>query len=49
MHATKHSLTGDITSSKGNTASFLLKIESVLDGLFQDMIASGSPELKVSV
>jgi protein NRD1 len=44
----KHGLTGDINSEKGNCATFLLKIEGVLDGLFQDMIMAGSPETKVS-
>lgn len=44
----KHNLTGDIKSEKGNCATFLLKVEGVLDGLFQDMVASGSPESKVS-
>jgi len=44
----KHGLTGDINSEIGNCATFLLKIEGVLDGLFQDMIAAGSTETKVS-
>jgi protein NRD1 len=46
--AIKHGLTGDINSEKGNSATFLLKVEGVLDGLFQDMIVSGNPESKVS-
>lgn len=45
---TKHNLTGDINSEKGNCATFLLKVEGVLDGLFQDMLTSGSTESKVS-
>lgn len=45
---TKHNLTGDINSEKGNCATFLLKIEGVLDGLFQDMTKSEIPEGKVS-
>lgn len=45
---TKHNLTGDINTEKGNCATFLLKIEGVLDGLFQDMTKSGIPEGQVS-
>lgn len=45
----KHNLTGDTNSAKGNCATFLLKIEGVLDGLFQDMTNTGTPESKVSV
>ena len=45
---TKHAITGDINAAKGNAATFLLKIEGVLDGLFQDMVAIGNPEAKVS-
>lgn len=44
----KQGLTGDINSEKGNCATFLLKVEGVLEGLFQDMIMAGSPESKVS-
>lgn len=46
---TKHNLTGDINSVKGNCATFLLKIEGVLDGLFQDMTKPEIPEGKVSL
>ena len=42
----KHNLTVD--SEHGNCATFLLKMEGVLDGLFQDMITTGSTESKVS-
>jgi protein NRD1 len=45
----KHGLTGDINSEKGNCATFLLKVEGVLDGLFNDLISTGSPETKVSI
>lgn len=45
---TKQGLTGDVNSEKGNAATFLSKIEGVLEGLFQDMITVGSPEAKVS-
>lgn len=44
----KQGLTGSINSEKGNAATFLLKIEGVLDGLFQDVVATGLPEAKVS-
>ncbi|KAJ7696564.1 hypothetical protein B0H17DRAFT_1053707 [Mycena rosella] len=46
--AVKQNLTGDINSGKGNCATFLLKVEGVLEGLFQDMIAAAAPESKVS-
>lgn len=46
---TKQGLTGDINSEKGNCATFLLKVEGVLDGLIQDMISTGSSEAKVSL
>ncbi|KAL5531282.1 hypothetical protein ACEPAG_4159 [Sanghuangporus baumii] len=42
----KRNLTGSIDAKKGNCATFLLKIDSVLDGLFQDVISSGIPEAK---
>lgn len=44
---TKQGLTGDISSEQGNAATFLLKVEGVLDGLIADMISSGSSESKV--
>jgi protein NRD1 len=47
-YATKRGITGDSNSSIGNAATFLLKVEGVLDGLFQDMIALGNAEAKVS-
>ena len=46
--ANKSNMTGNLSSEKGNCATFLLKIEGILDGLFQDLILSGSDELKVS-
>ncbi|KAG6332378.1 hypothetical protein ID866_6710 [Astraeus odoratus] len=42
----KHGTTGDINSEKGNAATFLLKIEGILEGLFQDMITIDNPEAK---
>jgi hypothetical protein len=45
---TKHGLTGDINSEKGNPATFLLKVEGVLEGLFQDMMSPSNSENKVS-
>ncbi|KAI0664297.1 hypothetical protein C8Q70DRAFT_228455 [Cubamyces menziesii] len=46
--ANKSNMTGNLSSEKGNCATFLLKIEGILDGLFQDLILSGSDELKRS-
>jgi hypothetical protein len=45
-HATKHGFAGD--SQPGNSATFLLKLEAILEGLFRDMMSSGVPEGKVS-
>ncbi|KAG6865330.1 hypothetical protein C0991_003430 [Blastosporella zonata] len=45
-HVNKHGLSDDANSAKGNSATFLAKIEGVLEGLFQDMITVGSPEAK---
>ncbi|KIJ65586.1 hypothetical protein HYDPIDRAFT_87899 [Hydnomerulius pinastri MD-312] len=42
----KRGITGDINSAKGNAATFLLKIEGVLDGLFQDMTSLDNAEAK---
>ncbi|KIL69293.1 hypothetical protein M378DRAFT_21478 [Amanita muscaria Koide BX008] len=42
----KHNLTGSIYSEKGNCATFLLKVEGVLEGLFQDMMLTGTEESK---
>ena len=43
----KQGLTADLNSGQGNCATFLLKVEGILDGLIQDMVATGS-ETKVS-
>lgn len=45
-HATKHGFAGD--SQPGNSATFLLKLEAILEGLFRDMMGSDVPEGKVS-
>ena len=45
---TKLGLTGSVYSEKGNCATFLLKVEGVLEGLFQDMLTIGTEESKVS-
>lgn len=45
----KFGLTGDINAEKGNFATFLLKVDGVLDGLIQDMVSLPTPEAKVSV
>ncbi|KAJ8095249.1 hypothetical protein PM082_010472 [Marasmius tenuissimus] len=42
----KQNLTGNINSSKGNSATFLLRVEGILEGLFREVIAAKSPELK---
>ncbi|KIK98186.1 hypothetical protein PAXRUDRAFT_824149 [Paxillus rubicundulus Ve08.2h10] len=42
----KRGIKGDFNLEKGNAATFLLKIEGVLDGLFQDMVAIDNPEAK---
>lgn len=46
--ASKHNMTGGLNTEPGNCATFLLKLEGVLDGLFQDVSNSGVPEAKVS-
>ncbi|KAI6164601.1 hypothetical protein EDD17DRAFT_1775495 [Pisolithus thermaeus] len=43
---TKHGLTADANPGKGNAATFLLKMEGVLEGLFRDMIAINNAEAK---
>ncbi|KAF8967598.1 hypothetical protein BDZ97DRAFT_1916551 [Flammula alnicola] len=45
-HATKHGLSGDAFTQPGNSASFLFKVGGVVEGLFQDMVTSGSMESK---
>ena len=45
-HTLKHGYTGEAKS--GNSTTFLLKLEAVLEGLFQDMMGSAVPEGKVS-
>lgn len=45
----KHNVSGDIFTQPGNPATFLLKIGGVVEGLFQDMIASGNSESKVGL
>ena len=44
----KRHLVVDASSEKGNCATFLRKMEGVLEGLFHDLASSGSPEIKVS-
>lgn len=46
--ANKQKLVSDVSALKGNCATFLLKVEGVLEGLFQDMVLVGTPEAKVS-
>lgn len=44
----KLGITGDINAEKGNCATFLLKIDGILDALIQDMMSIGTSEAKVS-
>lgn len=48
QQVTKLGLTGSLYAEKGNCATFLVKIEGVLEGLFQDMVTIGTEESKVS-
>jgi len=43
----KQGLTVESNSGQGNSASFLLKVEGVLEGLFQDMVSLDLSEAKV--
>ncbi|KAF8595776.1 hypothetical protein BDV93DRAFT_419456, partial [Ceratobasidium sp. AG-I] len=42
----KKALVADLNSSVGNAASFLVRLEGILDGLVEDMLAHGPPEAK---
>ncbi|KAI0642246.1 hypothetical protein C8Q79DRAFT_241306 [Trametes meyenii] len=44
--ANKSNLSGDLNSKKGNCATFLLRIETILDGVFRELLTTGSDELK---
>ncbi|KZT07286.1 uncharacterized protein LAESUDRAFT_725195 [Laetiporus sulphureus 93-53] len=44
--ANKQGLKGDLNAAEGNCATFLLKVEGILDSLYQDLVSSGSAELK---
>lgn len=46
-YANKHKQASDPKSDKGNCATFLLKMEGVLDGLFKDMLSLRNEEAKV--
>lgn len=46
--ATKKKLTGDMSTVPGNCATFLLKLDGILDGFFEDVISSTGSEGKVS-
>ncbi|KAH7106159.1 hypothetical protein BKA62DRAFT_352375 [Auriculariales sp. MPI-PUGE-AT-0066] len=41
----KKNITGDLNSPVGNCATFLLKVEGVLDGLMQDLVGTHTPEV----
>ncbi|KAL4259314.1 CID domain-containing protein [Pleurotus pulmonarius] len=45
-HANKHPQANDPRSAEGNSATFLLKVEGILEGLFSDMVALEQPEAK---
>ncbi|KAF8513432.1 hypothetical protein BU17DRAFT_95419 [Hysterangium stoloniferum] len=42
----KLGLTGDINAEKGNCATFLLKVDGILDALILDMVSIGTTEAK---
>ncbi|KDN47773.1 hypothetical protein RSAG8_03193, partial [Rhizoctonia solani AG-8 WAC10335] len=42
----KKGLVADLNNSAGNAASFLIRLEGMLDGLVDDMLAHGPPEAK---
>ncbi|CAE6452164.1 unnamed protein product [Rhizoctonia solani] len=42
----KKGLVADLNSATGNAASFLVRLEGMLDGLVDDMLANGPPEAK---
>ena len=44
----KNNLVADMNSERGNCATFLRRLESILDGFFQDLVSSGNEDLKVS-
>jgi hypothetical protein len=44
----KKVLVVDLNSADGNAATFLVRLEGILDGLVEDMLAHGPPEAKVS-
>ena len=47
-HKSKKALVADLNSTVGNAASFLVRLEGILDGLVEDMLTHGPPEAKVS-
>jgi protein NRD1 len=47
-YVVKHSVVADSAPGKGNAATFLSKIEGIVEGLFEDMISSGAPGAEVS-
>lgn len=44
----KTKIVADVNAGSGNCATFLLKIEGILDGLYHDIVSSRNSELKVS-
>jgi protein NRD1 len=47
-HVVKHSVVADSAPGKGNAATFLAKIEGIVEGLFEDMMSSGASGAEVS-
>ncbi|KAG8701791.1 hypothetical protein FRC08_003892, partial [Ceratobasidium sp. 394] len=45
-HKSKKALVADLNSAVGNAASFLVRLEGMLDGLVEDMVVHGPPESK---
>ena len=43
----KKKVVADPTSTTGNCATFLLKLEGILESFVQDLLATGSTEVKV--
>ncbi|CCO31170.1 Rpb7-binding protein seb1 [Rhizoctonia solani AG-1 IB] len=43
---TKKGLVADLNNSIGNAASFIVRLEGMLDGLVEDMLTNGPPEAK---
>lgn len=47
-YVVKHSVVADSAPGRGNAATFLAKIEGIVEGLFEDMMSCDAPEAQVS-